>query len=170
MLKYSELPGLLSGSEDQSPFSEQKWTALIDLLKGQYFPAFKRAGYHALYSLPEFNNFHGVITQVDYSSSSDYSFLVDSVHDVSVEDINGKLREHWLSAAALIDDQGCTHDDEELCIKHFLAEHKSFWMQSVEDLRMHVLCNPMRARALCNRELILILDIDEINFFLGQNE
>ncbi|KLO12543.1 hypothetical protein SCHPADRAFT_410840 [Schizopora paradoxa] len=167
VLEHSHIPGVTDAINEKSYLTkDQKLHALQYYLK-LYLHVFKCAGLHVLYSLPDYDNLLSTIATVDYSSISQRSLAVDKVFGIDITAINLYLRKLWLESAAYIDDHGCSHDHHEHRFKHYLAEHRTTWNDSTEDYHIHMKFGPLRVRAMCKREVVLYLDLQDILFHAG---
>ncbi len=52
-------------------------------------------------------------------------------------------------------------------MKHYLAEHRTIWADAAEDIHIHMFTGPLRVRAMCKREVILFIDMQDILFHVG---
>lgn len=135
-------------------------------LSNFYLPTLKRAGYHVLHSLPDFDNLTSTTAHIDYSVISKRTLSTDVLFGVSVEDINMYLRGLWLQAASYIDEHGFSFDGSAVS-KHYLAELRTVWTDTVEDIHMHLYFGPMQVQPLCKREVVLYLDLQNIQVHVG---
>lgn len=142
-----------------------KLTALDYYITSFYLPLIKRAGYHVFHSLPDFDNLMSTTAHIDYSVISTRTLVSRELHGIRVDDVNAYLRGLWLQASAHVDEHGADAKDDGLH-KSYLAEHKSAWIQSTEDANFHILFGPLEVQALCKREVVLYVDIQDIHFYV----
>ncbi|KLO12433.1 hypothetical protein SCHPADRAFT_420281 [Schizopora paradoxa] len=167
VLEHSHIPGVTDAANEKSYLTkDQKLHALQHYLK-QYLHVFKCAGLHVLYSLPDYDNLSSTVATVDYSSISKHSLAVDKVFGIDITTINLYLRNLWLQSASYIDDHGSSHDHHEHRLNHYLAEHRTTWTDAAEDIHIHMYTGPLRVRAMCKREVILYLDMQDVLFHMG---
>jgi hypothetical protein len=86
--------------------------------------------------------------------------------DISIRTINEYLRDSWLSVASTaggLFGETLPRDLLSLCV----AEVKSSWLPDFDDDFGHfsIKFAPPEARALCAKEIVLFLNIDEIVFY-----
>ena len=97
--------------------------------------------------------------------------VASSLYGVSVESINTYLKGLWLQAASHIDEHGTywtSNGKEEDGIAHYLAEHRSVWTtQDGQDIHLHVHFGPLKVQALCKKEVVLYLDVQDAYYYLG---
>lgn len=131
---------------------------LTHYIKNNYLQMFKRGGFHVLYSLPTFD---ATKPHIDYSIISKRALSVDKLHGVEIESINEYLRRSWLQSATYIDEQGQT-SDYELMGKLLLAKHNTQWTGNADDVEFQMYFGPLQIRALCEREVLLTMDLQEL--------
>ncbi|PSR75662.1 hypothetical protein PHLCEN_2v8953 [Hermanssonia centrifuga] len=128
----------------------------------KYLDFLQQAGHHVFFDLPEFHDGRQKAT-VDYSIPKhpvDLEVLCAgvSVHGINVQEINSFLHSQWMTAASL----GRPQDLLTIC----LAEINSSWLLgSSVDTNFHVRFGPPKITALCQCEVIVYFDIEDIAFF-----
>ena len=149
---------------------ERKLLALTHYLGRHYLQLLKRAGLHVLHSLPDFDNLTITSPHVDYSVISKRTLSTDVLFGIRVEDINAYLRGLWLDAAGWIDEHGLdwtAPSAHENLKYHYLAETRTSWADSLDDLHLHMIFGPLYVQALCKREVILFIDLLDLEVHLG---
>ena len=145
---------------------DQKITTLSQYVLRHYLPLFKRGGFHVIYSLPDFDSLSATTVHVDYSIISKRSLSIDRLYDFEISTINDYLRNLWLQCATYIDEFGVGHDDVTIG-KHLLAEHNTRWTRNVEDIHLRMFFGPLSVQALCKREVILFIDLQDFEVHFG---
>ena len=163
--EHSSVPGLSDSTVEKLFYSkERKLSALTYYLTKFYLPVLKRAGHHVLYSLPDFDNLKSTTADIDYSVISTRALATDMLYGVRVEDINAFLRGMWLQAAAFVDEHGHSADTVS---KSFLAELRLPPAEDVDDMHLHLFFGPLQVQALCKREVVLYLDVQDVHVYFG---
>ena len=165
--ELSSMAGITTAVDEKAFVNrERKLNALLHYITKQYLVVFKRAGLHVLHSLPDFDNQINTTAHIDYSVIAKRRLSTYKIYGCTVDEINSYLRSLWLQAVSYHDHCG---KEENLSVsKFFLAEHTTQWEDSVEDLLMHMCFGPLQIQALCQREVILYIDLLDVDVFFGE--
>lgn len=144
-------------SETASNKDRSKTTALKYYLTQVYLPTLKRAGHHIFHSLPDFGDIENTGAHIDYSLINKHLSTRETIYDVQIDEINAFLRGLWLQAAAHIDEHGLS---EQSVTASFLAELKT--VTTVNNLHLHLQFGPLYVQPLCNCEVILYVDVQDV--------
>ena len=129
----------------------------------KYLEFLQAAGYHTLYDLPDFDN--KMKAKLDYSlhyAPIDLDVLCAgvSLHGTNVQELNSSLHRKWLNAASAACD--LPEDPLSVCI----AEMKSSWLDSATEMgNFHMRLGPPTITALCQSEIIISFEVEDIAFF-----
>ena len=137
--------------------------ALLHYITKQYFCIFRRAGLHVLHSLPDFDNQVCTTAYIDYSVIAKRRLSTYRLYGISVDEINTYLRSLWLQAVSY--DEHCAKSDHLSVSKLFLAEHRTEWTSDLEDIHMHMYFGPLQVQALCKKEVILYIDLQDLDCY-----
>ncbi|KAL5504464.1 hypothetical protein ACEPAH_7125 [Sanghuangporus vaninii] len=163
--EHSSFPAFKDTQDSRTHFSkDHKVNALAYYLTKFYLPTIKRAGLHVFYSLPDFDNLTSTSSYIDYSVTSTRALATDTLFGVRIEDVNNFLRGLWLQAATFVDEYGLSAHNAE---KSFLAELRMPPIDDVDDMHLHLFFGPLHVRPLCNREVVLYLDVQDIHVHFG---
>ncbi|KAJ3522697.1 hypothetical protein NM688_g8838 [Phlebia brevispora] len=127
----------------------------------KYLEFLQSGGYHTLYDLPDFEG--KFKTKVDYSlhyQPIDLEILCAgvSVHGTNLQEVNTFLHRQWLIAAST--------DSPEDPLSICLAELNSSWLADAgAATKFHIRFGPPTATALCQNELLVCFDVEDIAFF-----
>ncbi|KZT05942.1 uncharacterized protein LAESUDRAFT_206407 [Laetiporus sulphureus 93-53] len=125
----------------------------------QYLRFLQDAGYHTLFSLPEFHNSGSRLT-IDYSAFGDTTVEVEEIYGISVEKINSQLTSAWLKAAIQADDSSGQPVIESLT---YLVEYRCHTsIEGFPHAQFHIKFGPPRIKAVCRREVFMFFPIKEI--------
>ncbi|THU95309.1 hypothetical protein K435DRAFT_839574 [Dendrothele bispora CBS 962.96] len=143
--EHSSIPGITTAVDGNVL---NKSNALQHYLK-HYLHIFKCGGFHVLYSLPDFDNLSITTAHIDYSVISKHTLAVDNLYACGF-----KLMPTTVNTLA---------SDKDVT-KTFLAEHRTNWKDSTEDIQIHITSGPLQIQALCKREVIMYIDLQDIRF------
>lgn len=125
----------------------------------EYLPLLKRSGFHFIHNLPDFDVFSRP-HHIDWSVVSEVNVETTSVCGINKEAINAFLRYRWLEAAKCVDDIDYDRDYGRFG-EFALAEHRG----ACDDFHFHAFFGPPQIRALCSKEVIFIMDIQNLHIF-----
>ncbi|PAV23026.1 hypothetical protein PNOK_0009300 [Pyrrhoderma noxium] len=140
---------------------------LTSYLTSYYLPLLAKAGHHALYSLPDFNNLSATASYVDYSFLRKDSIIVDKIYGISAKDINIYLCWLWFQAHYYVLGNGARENNS---LQTFLSEMRIPVMYGNEKHFMKLVLRPMQIRLLCSKEIILEIDFREARILGDNNE
>ena len=140
---------------------------LTSYLTSYYLPPLAKAGHHALYSLPDFNNLSATASYVDYSFLRKDSIIVDKIYGISAKDINIYLCWLWFQAHYYVLGNGARENNS---LQTFLSEMRIPVMYGNEKHFMKLVLRPMQIRLLCSKEIILEIDFREARILGDNNE
>lgn len=158
------MPGLQAFAAEKTN-GHQRIAALRHYVGKHYLSLLKRAGYHVLHSLPDFDNLSRT-QKIDYSLVANRSLTTTDIFGISVSAVNTYLKGLWLQAAAHIDEHG-TGDDHSLYSAFYLAEHRTIWQDGKDEINFHAYFGPLQVQPLCKREVVVYLDIQDVYFYMG---
>lgn len=165
--EHSFIPGITTVVDEKTAYmKERRLNSLTHYITKYYLPLLTRAGYHVLYSLPDFDLLGVTSSEIDYSVISKSTLSHHSLFNIKVSEINAYLRSQWLPQAAYIGEFGFDIKAS-TDFKGFLAEHCTAWASSEEEVQFHVKFRPLAVQALCKREVIVYFDIQDIFFHMG---
>lgn len=131
----------------------------------QYLELIHSAGNHVLFSLPQFDQ-RAAQTEANYcliGDSIDYYEWLENINGVTVEQMNAYMSSVWLKSAMLAQGtiSASTTDWRPRCLAEFSRSEGSqhFYMQ----------LGAPTVKILCEREVVIWFDIDELNFFVDGN-
>lgn len=166
LLDRSVLPGLLdqNGIKDESKFK-----ALRSYIMGSYLPLLKKAGLHVYYNLPHYDVLSSSSFYIDYSTISNYFEGDERIHGISIDDINNYLRKLWDQADSSSDGHDFSMDDHLTISNVFLAKHRTVYSiaeaYETVDVGIDMTFGPLTVKPLCQREALIIVDLQEILFY-----
>lgn len=135
-------------------------TALLFYMH-KYLEFLQSAGYHNLFDLPDFEGkFKAKIDYALQERPADLEVLSAgvSVQGTNLQEVNAFLNRQWLNAAS----SERPEDPLSLC----LVELNSAWLTNAgTESNFHIRFGPPKITALCQDELILCFDIEDIAFF-----
>lgn len=150
---YSVEPELPSGRDQLTKFMTQ------------YLELLHSAGNHVLFSLPQFDQ-RATAGNVKYSligETEAYYEWMESMHGVTVDQINGYMSSIWLKSAMLA--RGSMTSDSTDWRPRCLAE----FTRSEGDIHFRMQLGAPLVKILCEREIVIWFDIDELEFFEDGN-
>ena len=160
----SKLPWITT-TVDESTYKDLKLESLKAYILNEYLPLLTKAGYHVLYSLPDFDLLKETTSEIDYSVISKTSLSHSTLFDIKVADlINPYLRIQWLGQAAYVGEFGFKLGAG-TDTYGYLAEHCSVWENSESSIFFHAKFAPLSVKALCKREVILYFNIAKLGFY-----
>ncbi|KAF8519034.1 hypothetical protein BU17DRAFT_66191 [Hysterangium stoloniferum] len=135
---------------------------IIKNLTTYYFPLLRKAGYHCLHSLPDFDNLSRPLL-IDHSTVSSVKIETLDIFGISILSINNYLTDRWLEATAIIDRLAGEKypTDTSLIGKIALAEHRGV----LDDLHFHAFFGPPEIQVRCPKEVIFTISAQELNFY-----
>ena len=135
-------------------------TALLFYMH-KYLEFLQSAGHHTLYDLPDFEGkFKAKIDYTLQERPADLEVLSAgvSIQGTNLQEVNAFLNRQWLTAAS--------SEQSEDPLSKCLAELSSSWLAHAEtDTRFHIRFGPPKITALCQDELILCFDVEDVAFF-----
>ncbi|EIW59592.1 uncharacterized protein TRAVEDRAFT_122355 [Trametes versicolor FP-101664 SS1] len=146
---YSVEPELPSGRDQLTRFMTQ------------YLELLHSAGNHVLFSLPQFDQ-RAAPGNVKYSligETEAYYEWMESMHGVTVDQINGYMSSIWLKSAMLA--RGSMTSDSTDWRPRCLAE----FTRSEGDIHFRMQLGAPMVKILCEREIVIWFDIDELEIF-----
>ncbi|GBE84865.1 predicted protein [Sparassis crispa] len=130
----------------------------------KYVQFLQDAGNHVFFSLPDFDDDRYRLT-IDYSLINSTATSLDSIHGISLRDLNDGLVSAWLKAAMI-----ASVDEEDVVDwkSSSLAEFRST-VVFPEDAKthFHISFGAPKIKLLCSREAIVTFKINEVTFYPG---
>lgn len=126
----------------------------------EYLPLLRRGGLHFIHSLPDFD----ILSrshQIDWSVVTEVNVETLTVCGINVEVINTFLKSRWLEAAACVDELEDDHDHSRFG-EFALSEHRG----ACDDFHFHAFFGPPQIRALCSKEVIFIMDVQNLHIYM----
>ncbi|KAI0667589.1 hypothetical protein C8Q78DRAFT_981541 [Trametes maxima] len=137
--------------------------ALLRYLQ-QYLDVLHQAGNHVLFSLPQFDQ-RNARMEIDYSLMDlpvDFEWQ-ETIYGVTTEQVNAYMSSLWLKSAMLAygRDTGITTDWRARCYAEFSRKEA--------DTYFRIKFGTPRVNILCAREVVVYFDVDEVEFFDGED-
>lgn len=131
-----------------------------------YLQLLHSTGRLVLLSLPDMDR-DGMRTPIDFSAIATVSRLdgIDKVLGVSVEDINDFLNSRWLHLAMSV---GFAKVNAAKSVAS-LIECRSTWQSSKTDAHFVVNFGAPRVAALCSREAVIFLSLEDVIFYQSED-
>ncbi|TFY80143.1 hypothetical protein EWM64_g3867 [Hericium alpestre] len=155
----------LAQNQDFTEEQIQECASLVRYLGPQYLGLLKRAGYHVLHALPDFDNLSRS-RDVDYSVVSRGPLIINEIFGISIKEVDSYLQKLWLDATAYIDEHG-VGESYNMATPFHLAEHRCRWNDESVDAYIHTVFGPLKVEPLCQSEVVLWLDVHDVHFFTG---
>ena len=135
--------------------------AALSFYMHKYLEFLQNAGLHTLYDLPDFES--KLKVKIDHSLHYRYIDLEVlcagvSIYGTNIQELGGVLHRKWLNSASA----GRPEDPLSIC----LAELNSAWLDNAEvEKQFHARFGPPKITALCQNEVILTFEVEDIAFF-----
>ncbi|KAI0826877.1 hypothetical protein BC628DRAFT_226366 [Trametes gibbosa] len=131
----------------------------------QYLELIHSAGNHVLFSLPQFDQ-RATQAELNYSligDSIEYYDWLENINGVTFEQMNAYMSSVWLKSAMLAQEQvpSSTTDWRPRCLAEFSRSEGKY------PFRMQL--GAPTVKILCEREVVIWFDIDELHFFAEAN-
>jgi hypothetical protein len=155
-----ECSAFVNGNKLGSEEIDRHHRSIVKYLSTDYLPLLRKAGVHCIYSLPDFDNLSRTHL-IDYSAVSEVDIETFDLFGIHIDTINTSLIGRWLKGAACVDELEEGHDHS-LSGEFALAEHRGV----CDDTYFHAFFGPPQIRALCSKEVIFYIDIQDLHFYL----
>lgn len=160
----SRFPGLLLPSATPGEEHEVHFSSISGFLQ-EYLECLRRAGLVKLVDLPDFAEYDDArpLTFIDYAvsgvSENKKAQSLDTLYNISMNEvINAKFRDLWLDVSM---GEGYDEETEANC----LLEHDTSLPLNSARVRMRF--QPLTFIALCKREVLMIIQMDEVTFSMN---
>jgi hypothetical protein len=155
-----EFSSFSNGNNLGSEVVDRHHKSIVNYLLKYYLPLLRKAGFHCIYSLPDFDSLSRTHL-IDYSATSEVEIDTHEIFGINIDAINKFMTGRWLEGAAYVDELEEGHDHS-LSGKFALAEHRGVR----DDIHFHVFFGPPQIRALCSNEVIFYINVQDLQFYV----